>query len=203
MTGKLIVIEGIDYAGKTTQARLLKNYLKNRGYKVVLFREPGGTAVGEKIRKILLKDKRLKMDVATELLLYMASRVQLIKEKVTPSIKDGKIVICDRFVFSSAAYQGNAGGFGLKNVLKLYRLVVKNLVPDLTVILDMDILTAGKRAKHSRDRIESRSYYYHKRVRKGFLMVARMLGKKARIVDASKPVKQVFLEIKRAVENVI
>jgi dTMP kinase len=168
--GAFIVLEGPDGAGKTTQARRLVEGLERRGLPSELVREPGGTPIGEKIRAILLDPANEPMDARTELLLYMASRAQLCREKIQPALERGRIVVADRFLASSVVYQGLVGGLGAEEVLATGLLATGGLKPDITVILDVDAERATARvAKRApRDRLEQKDADYHRRVFAGY-----------------------------------
>ncbi len=172
LAGKFIVIDGPDGCGKSTQARLLAGWLQKQGVIVECFRDPGGTDIGEKIREILLNPEHKAMGTRTELLLYMAARAQLWQEKISPALAAGECVILDRWLSSTAAYQGFAGSFGIDNVEKIADGCLERTWPDLTIILDVDIQTAGNRLKDDRDRMEQKGSDYHNMVRKGFLQLA-------------------------------
>ncbi|MCK4909842.1 MAG: dTMP kinase, partial [Planctomycetes bacterium] len=137
MRGKFIVIDGPDGGGKTTQTRLLVAYLRSRRVPLIKIREPGSTRIGEKIRKIILDPAFKDMSIRTEVFLYMACRAQLIEEIIKPALKKGKVVLCERFLSSSIAYQGRAGGLGEDNIKKVGRLATDRIEPDLTIILDI------------------------------------------------------------------
>ncbi len=170
--GYLITFEGPEGSGKSTQIRLAVNFLRKKGYPILLLREPGGTPTGEAIREVLL-NKRLKaMTPETELLLYLAARAQLVREKINPSLKQGKIVIVDRFEDSTVAYQGFAGGVPLKTIEELSKFARGNLKPNLTILLDVETQVGLKRSGRG-DRIEKKSVAFHEKVRKGFLTLAR------------------------------
>jgi dTMP kinase len=171
-SGKFIVIDGPDGCGKTTQTKLLVDELKREGVAVETFREPGGTAIGEKIRQILLNPEHIAMGTETEVMLYMAARVQLWREKIKPALKENKCVVVDRWLSSTCAYQGYAGGFGMDKVIKIATECIERPWPDLTIILDVDLETASKRLKKDLDRMEQKGDGYHKKVREGFLKLA-------------------------------
>lgn len=198
-TGRFIVLEGIDGAGKTTQAKLLVRALRRRGRAVVYVREPGGTDLGEQVRRLLL-DRRSRMTVECELYLYMAARAQLVAERIRPALRRGRTVVCDRFLYSSAAYQGEAGGVGVGDVLALGRWAVDGVAPDRVVILDLDPREGLRRKRGGRaDRIERRGLAYQRSVRRGFLRVAKLLGRRALVLDAAAPPDELHRRILRGV----
>ena len=170
--GYFITFEGAEGSGKSTQIRFAVNLLLRKGYRVVFFREPGGAKTSEAIRRVLL-DRRLKeMRPETELLLYLAARAQLVREKIEPALKKGKIVVLDRFEDSTLVYQGFGGGIPLRTIQEMNRFVRGRLVPDLTFLLDVET-SEGLQRSGRRDRVERKSLSFHRRVRKGFLTLAR------------------------------
>lgn len=172
-SGKFVVLDGPDGCGKTTQTKLLADWLKEQGVEVESFRDPGDTAIGEKIRRILLNPDHIAMSTRTELLLYMAARAQLWEEKIAPALKANRCVILDRWLSSTCAYQGFAGGFGIDNVVKIAADCLERVWPDLTVILDVDLETTANRLHRELDRMEQKGNGYHKKVREGFLEIAK------------------------------
>jgi dTMP kinase len=173
LKSKFIVLDGPDGCGKSSQVGLLSQYLKKSGLKVSSFRDPGSTATGEKIRKILL-DPANHISDRTELLLYMASRAQLWDECIGPALKNKNCVLLDRWLSSTCAYQGFAGGLGIAKVLDIAEHSLQRVWPDLTIILDVDLRTAKTRMKRGLDRMEQKVIAYHKKVRAGFLELAEM-----------------------------
>jgi len=173
LTGKFIALDGPDGCGKTAQTKLLVDWLAEQGTDAVSFREPGATAIGEKIREILLNPDHIAMSTASEVMLYMAARVQLWQEKIAPALKKGKCVTVDRWLSSTCAYQGYAGGFGMDKVIKIAADCLERPWPDLTIILDVDLATAASRLKRNLDRMEQKGPGYHKKVREGFLELAK------------------------------
>lgn len=171
-----IVFEGPEGAGKSTQARLLYKHLRNKGYDVILTREPGGTKVAEAVRKIILSPK-MKIFPMTELLLYEAARAQHIEEVIKPSLQKNKIVISDRFADASVVYQGYARGLGTKFVEKLNKLVVCGYLPDITFVLDILPEEGLRRIKLNRkasfDRLEQENIKFHTKIREGYLNLAK------------------------------
>ncbi len=199
-SGKFIVLDGPDGCGKTTHTKLLVQWLKEKGVDVVTFREPGGTAIGEKIRQILLNPEHLAMSTRAEVLLYMAARVQLWTEKIAPALKENKCIVLDRWLSSTCAYQGYAGGFGIDNVIKLAADCLERPWPDLTIILDLDLKTAAQRLNRDLDRMEQKGDGYHQKVREGFLELAKNQADFV-VIDATKNIQTVHKKIIEAVEN--
>ncbi len=189
MRGRLIVFEGIDGCGKSTQiARLEKDLRRTR--RVLRLREPGGTPIGERIRELLADVRHAEMDARTELLLFMASRAQLVEERIRPALAKGAIVLLDRYYHSTAAYQGAAGEIGVRFVLDFAERTMKFPRPDLVLLLDLDPAEAARRTNRARDRVEAKGLAYQRRVRAGFLRMARA-DRRFRVVDASAPVDEV------------
>jgi dTMP kinase len=198
-SGKFIVLDGPDGCGKTTQVKLLVDWLIKQGVDVVSFREPGATAIGEKIRQILLNPEHIAMTTAAEVMLYMAARVQLWNEKIAPALTENKCVVVDRWLSSTCAYQGYAGGFGIDKVMKIAADCLERPWPDLTIILDVDLKTASGRLKKQLDRMEQKGGDYHKKVREGFLELAR-LRENFTVVDAAGEIETVH---KKVIETVL
>ena len=204
MKGKLISLEGIDNSGKSTQARLLSAYVKEKGFKVVLLREPGGTKISENIRKILLSSKNEKMSPQTELFLYQAARVQLVREIIQPALKRGIMVICDRFYDSTTAYQAYARGLNLNLVQKLNRFASSGIEPDLTMVIDVKPEVAIKRAKKNNkmlDRLEKEKLRFHKKVRNGYLRIAKQEPQRVRVIDGKESIKKTWGKVKLVVDK--
>ncbi len=199
--GYFITFEGAEGSGKSTQIRNAVAFLKKKGRSVVMLREPGGTRISEGVRAILL-DKRLKeMTPVTELLLYLAARAQIVREKILPALRQGKVVICDRFEDSTRAYQGYGRGLSLEAIEQASKLVRGALRPDLTFILDIDIAQGLKRGGRH-DRIEREALSFHRRVRNGFLAIAKKDPRRTMVLDSSQPVGQVSRKIRERLERV-
>lgn len=201
--GIFITFEGAEGAGKSTQIRRTAAFFRRRGRKVLMLREPGGTRISEAIRRLLLNPAHGEMADETELLLYLAARAQLVREKILPELKQGNIVICDRFEDSSTAYQGFGRGIGRKVIEGVSRDLVRGgLKPDLTFLLDIPSekgLARGGR----RDRIEQASMDFHRRVRRGFLEIARREKKRFVVLDARGSRDEVFAKIRERLANVL
>lgn len=203
--GIFISLEGIEGTGKSTQAKLLAEYLSKKGYDAILTEEPGGTPISREIRRVLLSTKHDMMDSMTELLLYNAARIQHIKEKILPAIQRKKIVITDRFSDSTVAYQGYGRGISLKLIDSLDKIATGGMRPDLTILLDLDVKTGLMRNKHINkvDRLELEDIKFHEKVRDGFLKLAAKEPRRIKIVKASKGIDEVHREIVKIVEKVL
>ena len=199
--GKFIVLDGPDGCGKSTQTKLLAQWLQRQGVATITFRDPGDTAIGEKIRRILLNPEHIKMSTTTEVLLYMAARAQLWLEKIAPALEKQKCVILDRWISSTCAYQGYAGGFGNNQVIKLAINSLRMPWAALTVILDVDLKTAANRLSAQPDRMEAKPREYHLKVREGFLLLAK--GRKDFVVvDGAGDIETVHERIKQIISEV-
>jgi dTMP kinase len=202
-SGILITLEGIEGCGKTTQAGLLRSFLTDEGYRVILTREPGGSSISEKIRRILLDTANSGMVALTELLLYEASRSQHVSEVIRPALASGACVICDRFYDASTAYQGYGRGIETGVVTRLNLVATGGLKPDLTIVLDLPVEEGLKRLGRDLDRIEGETPGFHERVRKGYMRIADSEPERVRVIDASGSIEETFLEIKPIVEVLI
>jgi len=198
MKGKFITFEGSEGCGKSTQSRLLYEYLKRKGYPVVYLREPGGTRISEKIRKILL-DPKNHITPECETLLYMAARAQVVAEIIRPALSKGKIVICDRFLDSTLAYQGYGLGIDIDLIKKVGKFVTSGIKPDLTIFLDLPIKKGLRHRRLKKDRIEKRSIAYHERVRNGYLKLAASEPRRIKIVTVDKDKRKTQLKIREII----
>jgi len=202
-SGKFITFEGIEGCGKSTQTRLLADYLSGRGLKVLVTREPGGTGLGEAIRKLLLDPANSgRIDARAELLLYLASRQQLLAEVIIPARAAGKIVLCDRYEDATLAYQGAGRGLGMEKIRRVIRSLPLQVKPDLTLLFDLEPEEGFRRIKKAKkilDRFEREKLDFHRKVRAGYLRIARAEKKRVKLVDASLPVKKVQEQVIRIV----
>ncbi len=197
-----ISLEGIEGSGKSSQVKLLAEHLRTKGHNVLETVEPGGTRIGGKIRKLLLEPKN-HMDPLAELLLYYSSRAQLVREVIYPEIQKKTVVITDRFTDSTVAYQGYARGIELSIIHALDDIVVPDMKPFLTILLDLDVeegLRRNRRAQKE-DRFELETVEFHNRVRQGFMKIAEEEPERVKIVDASRSAEEVSRDIIRIVEE--
>ncbi|HOJ09189.1 MAG TPA: dTMP kinase [Clostridiales bacterium] len=203
--GLFISVEGIDGSGKTTQIGLMKSYLEEKGYEVIVTREPGGTSIGEKIRSILLDPQNSEMDQVTEMLLYASARAQIIHELIKPAIDKGKIVICDRFLDSSYAYQGYGRGIDIELITRVNSVAVCGIMPDITFLFDIVPETALKRrfASSTPDRIEREELDFYTRVYNGYKELAALYPERIKIISTDKSPEDVFSIVKRNLHHVL
>jgi len=197
--GMFITFEGGEGSGKSTHSKLLCNFLRKKGLKVLHTREPGGTSISEKIRKVLLDPKNKGMDAVSEMLLYMAARVEVIKQKISPSLKKGNIVICDRFIDATLAYQGYAGGIDIKIIKDIGRLVTEGISPEVTFFLDLDVKKGLLRSGRNKDRMERKPILYHKKVRKGYLAIAKREPRRVKVISSIGKIDKVQSLIRKEV----
>ena len=200
--GLFITLEGADGCGKTTQLNLLKEYLTSRGYEIVVTREPGGKGLGEKLREILLNYDGEVSD-RCEAFLYLADRAQNIDTIIKPAINSGKIVLCDRHTDSSVAYQGYGREQNIDNINMLNELAVNGVHPDLTIVFDIDTETSMARVGAEKDRLVSAGLEFHKRVRNGYLEIAKKNPQRIKVVDASQTIEDVQRDVIKIVEEVL
>lgn len=201
--GYFITFEGGDGSGKSTQIKLLQGFLTEQGYHVLLTREPGGTAISEKIRDIILDKKNAEMCDMTETMLYAAARAQLVQQVIKPAVDGGDIVICDRFVDSSIAYQAWGRGLG-DLVWDINRHAVGDYMPDLTILLKLDPMQGMKRIKsREQDRIELSSDDFHRKVYEGYLNLEAMDPDRIKGIDASQEIDRIAEQIRDLVEDLI
>ncbi len=211
MEGAFITFEGIEGSGKSTQIVQLANYLSAHGRSVILTREPGGTAIGDQVRKVLLDPANTALDPRAELLLYAAGRAQHLAELIRPALKAGKIVFCDRFSDATLAYQGYGRGLNLELIRSLDRIVTEGKRPDLTILLDIDAAAGLSRARgrNSRSGLEAEARFenehlsFHERVRQGYLELAKQEPGRFRIVDASPSPEIIQNKLRQIVDEML
>lgn len=209
MPGKFITFEGPDGAGKTTQMKLAGERLADRGYRIIYTREPGGTPISEKIRQILLDPANSEMNYKTEALLYAAARAQHVEQLIRPEVKSGKVVLCDRFTDSTMAYQGFGRGINSELLRLVNDMAVGDMIPDLTVILDLNPEAGLNRITDTRsgqgagkDRIERENLDFHCRVRDGFLNLAGENPQRYRVIPADRSIEEVAGDVWRCLQEV-
>jgi dTMP kinase len=194
-----ITLEGVEGSGKSTIINFIKDSLETSGKKVVVTREPGGIDIAEQIRSVILDKKNTKMEGRTEALLYAAARRQHLVEKVIPSLKEGCIVLCDRFVDSSLAYQGYARGLGIREVFSINQFAIGDLMPDLTLYLDLDpeigLSRIAKNKEREINRLDLEEINFHVNVRKGYEEVMKMFPERMVRIDANQEVGKVVADI--------
>ena len=193
-------LDGLDGTGKSTQCRLLADWLREQGNRVLVCADPGGTEVGQILRGLLL-DHKGAINLECEALLFMASRAQLVSEIIQPALERGDIVISDRFLLANVVYQGHAGGIDPALLWRIGLMATGGLEPNLTLVLDLPPEAAGQRLTGPRDRMERRSEEYKKQVRNGFLAEVRARPEKMRIVDASGSIESVQRSIREQIKT--
>ncbi len=202
--GRFITVEGIDGCGKSAQARLLVEDLERAGYDVLALREPGGVAISEKIRALLLDPTNAEMSATCELLLYEAARAQLVHEVVAPALAEGRVVVCDRFYDSTTAYQGYAGGVPLDAVTRANELAVGACAPDLTLVFDIDpALAAERTVSRTQDRMEAKGIAYQQRVAEGFRAIASAEPARVKRIDAARDIDTIHADVMAAVQAIL
>ncbi len=191
-----VTFEGPDGSGKTTISSLVEKKLSDLGYSTLYTREPGGIGISEEIRDIILDTKNTNMDIRTEALLYAASRRQHLVEKIIPALNDNIIVICDRFVDSSLAYQGYARNIGIDEVMRINEFAIEGLLPDITVFLDISAEEGLNRIKgrNYKDRLDLESVDFHNKVYEGYQLVLNRFKDRMRVVDAEKSIEDIVDE---------
>ncbi len=189
-----VAFEGVDGAGKSTQVRLLGEHLERNGREVVICREPGGTSLGEELRRILLDPGSGDLQPEVEVLLFMAARAQLCNKIIRPELQSGKAVISDRFLWSSVVYQGVVGGLGVEEVLSIGRVATRGLLPELTFLVDLDP-AASHSGLDDGDRMESRGIEFQRRVRDGFLALAEEFKDSFILIDGGASIEQVHQQV--------
>lgn len=204
---KFITFEGGEGSGKSTIMKDVATRLTKEGYKLVLTREPGGTPIAEEIRNVILDKANTKMDPRTEALLYAASRRQHLVEKIWPALERGEIVLCDRYLDSSLAYQGGARGLGVDEVLSINMFATEGEYPDLTLLFDLEPEEGLKRIEKNKgrevNRLDLEKLEFHKKVRDNFHALAKKYSTRYVVIDASKPLNEVEDEVYRIIKETI
>lgn len=205
MKGIFISMEGPDGSGKSTQIELLKNYLSEKGKECIITREPGGTRISEAVREIILNKEYKEMDYMTELLLYTSARAQLVSEVILPALEEGKCVISDRFVDSSAVYQGIARGLGVETVYEINKYATRGRFPDKTFLLDLpaEVGIARKKNQAELDRLESEKIDFHIKVAEGYRQMAERDSDRIIRLDATESVEVIHSKIKMEIDKLI
>jgi len=199
--GLFITFEGIDGCGKTTQINLLNDYLKSKSYNTILTLEPGGSDIGKNLRQILLHHDGF-VDDTCELLLYLADRAQHTQTVILENINRGNIVLCDRYIDSTVAYQGYARKGDIDKINLLNNIATKGLLPDITFLFDIDVEIAQTRVGKEKDRLEKESIDFHNRVREGYLEIARK-NDRIKVIDSSKDIESIFEEVKKQIDKLL
>ena len=203
MKGKFITLEGSEGSGKSTQSALIYDHLKKQGKDVVQLREPGGVKISEAIRNLLLDVKNEAMGNECETLLYMAARAQVVKEMIAPTLKAGKIIICDRFLDSTIVYQGFGHGMDIEFIKKLGAFATGGIKPDLTLLFDIDTKEGLSRTNAKKDRIELRPLDYHERVRRGYLELAKREPERIKVIKVDAPKEEIFKRVRAHIDKVV
>ncbi|MDY0255930.1 dTMP kinase [Gudongella oleilytica] len=204
MSGLFITLEGPDGSGKSTMIGLIGQYLKEQGIEHVITREPGGTAIGEKIRGIIIDRENINMGPETEALLFAASRAQHVHEKILPAVEEGKVVVCDRFLLSSLAYQGVGRGLGIQEVKAVNEFGLRGMTPDLILFFHVDPeVTLLRKTKEGGDRLEEEGGVFHREVYEGYMTLLRMYPDNVVVIDAEKSVEEVYAQTIAALTEVL
>ena len=201
--GLFLVLDGTEGAGKSTQARLLEQRLAAVGRQTLLVRDPGTTRIGEQIRAILLDPAHTEMAMRCEMLLYMSARAQMMAEIIQPALDAGRVVICDRFVSSTLAYQLGGDGLTADEIRAVAQIAIRGRWPDLTVLLDLPAELSLARVKRAKDRIEQRPMSYHQQVRANYLAQAKAEPRRYRVVDANRPPDEVARDVWDQIEPLL
>jgi dTMP kinase len=205
--GLFISLEGGEGSGKSTQLLLIKKYLSKKGYRVITTIEPGGTDIGNQIRAILLSPANKKMAPLTELFLYLASRTQIVQEVIKPALKQGKAVICDRYIDSSVAYQGKGRKLGMDMVERFNHIATRGLEPDLTFFFDINpILGLSRKTKSTNgkmDRLEKERIAFHQEVRQGYITLAKKYPQRIKYIMIREKLspKKIFQQIQKEIDR--
>lgn len=203
MSGIFLSIDGIDGCGKSTQMELLQAWLEDLGHEVIRVREPGGTKLGETLRDILLHREEIPLVPTSEMLMYMASRAQLVEQVIRPALGSGKTVLSDRYLLANVVYQGYGGGLAPEAIWKVGEVATGGLKPDHTFILDIEAGVAAERLGGERDRLESRGLDYMSRVREGYAAEAPRFGDQLTQIDATASIESIHETIRQKIALLI
>ena len=201
LAGRFIAFDGPDGSGKSTQINRFVKKAREGGLIVREVREPGGTSIGEQIRQILLDPINAEMTLGCEMLLYMASRSQLVEREIKPALERGELVVADRFVSATLAYQGTAGGLSIDWIQAVAEVAVAGSWPDLTIILDVDDSVAAERLNPLLDRMELKGFDFHRKVREGFLDQAKRWPERYTVIDASNDADTVEIKVQKTIDS--
>ncbi len=200
--GYFITFEGADGCGKTTQIELIKKYLDEKNIENILTREPGGSDLGVHLRKILLHYENPVSDTA-ETFLYLADRAQHVEYTIKPALLNNKVVLCDRYTDSTIAYQGYGREQNINEIKHLNDIATGNIKPDLTIVFDIETEIAQKRLNNEKDRLESEGMEFHKKLRQGYLEIAKNDPERVRVIDANRSIERVFSDTKKVIEEIL
>ncbi len=194
--------DGIDGVGKSTQIELFRSWLEQQGHDVLVCRDPGSTPLGDRLREIVL-DNKATISATSEMLIYMASRAQMVEEIIRPALDAGKTVVSDRYLLATIVYQGHAGGVRLDNIRDVGRVATQAISPDMTFLLDMTVDLAMSRIQRSLDRMESRGSEFLEKVRQGFLQEAASNPDQITVIDASQDVTSIQQQIRNVAQQIL
>lgn len=200
--GLFITFEGADGSGKTTQLTKIKAFLEEKGFDVVVTREPGALDIGQKIRNILLHHEGIVAD-RCEMFLFLADRAQHVETFIKPALEQGKIVLCDRHTDSTIAYQGYGRGQNIELLMNLNKIAVNGIEPDLTLLFDVSTDVAQKRVGDEKDRMEAAGIEFHKKVRNGYIELLKKMPERIKLINANNSIEEVFEETKKIVDNLL
>ena len=200
--GLFITFEGADGCGKTTQINLLKDYLENKNYEIITTLEPGGSDIGKKLRQILLHHDGF-VSPRAEMFMYLADRAQHIDTVIKNNVEKNKIVLCDRHIDSTVAYQGYGRGEDIEQINLLNEIATGGYKPDLTFVFDVDSEIAQKRVGNVKDRLESEGLEFHRKIRQGYLELAKKYPNRIKVINSNKTIEEVFEQVKKIIDEIL
>lgn len=203
MSSKFITLEGSEGSGKSTQSALIVDYLKTKGMDVIALREPGGVKISEAIRNLLLDVRNDAMGKECETLLYMAARAQVVREVIAPALTKGQIIVCDRFLDSTIAYQGCGHGLDIGFIKTVGAFATCGIQPDLTLLFDIEVEKGLSRTNAQKDRIELRPLEYHEKVRQGYLKLASEESQRIKLIKVDAPKEEIFKRVRGHIDRVV